>query len=127
MITTEQQTAYQHKIAYYLGLNYLQYEKLRDTYFKKWCYANSQVKGWNYQAMLSNDHLRNWFAERWEVYVENELRYSYDDYMDSGVMTPDDLHDTIFILVKSILRIYPKILIEEINRKSNQYENRIRQ
>lgn len=121
MTTTYQ---YQHKIAYYLNISYLEYEQLREHYFRLWCKAYTYARYGNYQAMVTNDDLRNWFVKRWETHVENELQHSYDDYMNEDVMTPDDLYNTIFILSKSILWIYPQVLIKEINRKLTQYEKR---
>lgn len=115
MTTTYQ---YQHKLAYFLELNYLEYEHLQDLYFQKWCYANARLKCWNYEAMIVSDCLRNWFAKQWETHVENELQRCYDDYLNEGVMTADDLHEVIFTLFKAILWIYPHVLIKEINKKS---------
>lgn len=115
MTTTYQ---YQQKIAYYLDISHLQYEKLREHYFVEWCNAYSRAGIANLRAMITDDNLRNWFIERWELYVERELQRCYDDYLNEGVMTPDDLDNTIFILAKSILWIYPHVLIKEINKKS---------
>lgn len=104
---------YQHKIAYYLGLDYLKYERLRDLYFERWCYANAKNGGWNYRAMLRSDDLRNWFSDKWHMLVEREIQLFYDDYLNNGVMKEKELHDLIGILFKDILWIYPKVLLEK--------------
>ncbi|MDO5106603.1 MAG: hypothetical protein Q4D72_12000 [Capnocytophaga sp.] len=105
-------------------MSYLEYEQLRDAYFKAWCSTYDDAGYAPYKAMANNDNLRNWFIERWEIYVEKELQRSYDDYLNKGVMTATDLQKTIFILSKEILWLYPQVLIREINRKSSKYGKR---
>jgi hypothetical protein len=87
-------------------------------YFEKWCeQVHKQRKTLvDPRILAKNDHLLNWFAKQWEVYVEGEIAKYYGKALREGVFDREDVELMIHLQMENIYRIYPKILLKMIDK-----------
>ncbi len=117
MNNIKQQITFRHQIAYYLGLNYLQYEAYRNDYFQMYCRYIAPKKGIDYKTLIENDFLKNWFDDQWLLQVEKELKSGFSDYLNAGIMNENDLVYWIHFFAQEIFKYYPHILLKEIRKE----------
>ena len=119
MGTIEKQKEFRDCLLYYLDCSYWSYEQLQGMYFARWC-------EWVYQQrrtvvdpriLMKNDHLLNWFAQQWEVYVERDIERYYGKALMEGVFDQSDIELMIEIAAEQLNHIYPKVLLSKIRRE----------
>ena len=69
---------------------------------------------------MKNDHLLNWFANQWEVYVEGEIAKYYGQALMEGVFEREDVELMIELQMENIYLLYPKILLKMIDKSEKQ-------
>ena len=118
METIEKQKTFKHCLLYYLDCKYWAYEQLQGMYFEKWCeQVHKQRKTLvDPRILAKNDHLLNWFAKQWEVYVEGEIAKYYGKALREGVFDREDVELMIHLQMENIYCIYPKILLKMIDK-----------
>jgi hypothetical protein len=118
MKTIYQKKAFRDCLLYYLDCNYWAYEQLQWMYFKKWCERAYQQRRTVVEPriQMKNDHLLNWFANQWEVYVEGEIAKYYGQPLMEGVFDREDVGLMIELQMENIYHIYPKTLLKMIDK-----------
>ena len=116
MGTIEKQKEFRDCLLYYLDCKYWTYEQLKGMYFEKWCEQVYQHRKTSVEPriLMKNDHLLNWFANQWEVYVEGEIARYYGKALREGVFERKDVELMIELFVEDIFKIYPKTILQII-------------
>lgn len=116
MGTIEKQKEFRDCLLYYLDCKYWTYEQLKGMYFEKWCEQVYQQRRTVVEPriLMKNDHLLNWFAQQWEVYVEGEIAKYYGQSLMEGVFDGEDVELMIELFVEDIFKIYPKTILQII-------------
>ena len=119
MGTIEKQKAFRDCLLYYLDYKPLGYEHLQWLYFEDWCDIMNKAKqiSKDVLALKLNDHLLNWFARQWEVYVERDIERYYGKALREGVFDRSDIELMIEIAAEQINHIYPKVLLSKIRKE----------
>ena len=122
METIEKQKTFRECLLYYLDCKYWAYEQLQGMYFEKWCeQVHKQRKTLvDPRILAKNDHLLNWFAKQWEVYVEGEIAKYYGKALREGVFDREDVELMIHLQMENIYLLYPKILLKMIDKSEKQ-------
>ena len=122
MGTIEKQKAFRDCLLYYLDCSYWSYEQLQGMYFEKWCERVYQQRRTvvDPRILMKNDHLLNWFAQQWEVYVEGEMAKYYGKDLREGVFDREDVELMIHLQMENIYLLYPKILLKMIDKSEKQ-------
>jgi hypothetical protein len=122
METIEKQKAFRDCLLYYLDCSYWTYEQLQWMYFEKWCERAYQQRRTvvRQRILMKNDHLLNWFANQWEVYVEGEIAKYYGQSLMEGVFEREDVELMIELQMENIYLLYPKILLKMIDKSEKQ-------
>lgn len=122
MGTIEKQKEFRDCLLYYLDCKYWAYEQLQGLYFEKWCERAYQKRRTvvDPRILAKNDHLLNWFAQQWEVYVEGEMAKYYGKALREGVFDREDVELMIHLQMENIYLLYPKILLKIIDKSEKQ-------
>ena len=122
MGTIEKQKTFRHCLLYYLDYKPLGYEHLQWLYFEDWCDIVNKTKqiSKDVLALKLNDHLLNWFARQWEVYVERDIERYYGKALREGVFDREDIELMIGLAAENINHIYPKKLLLVISKSSER-------
>lgn len=122
MGTIEKQKAFRHCLLYYLDCNYWAYEQLQGMYFSRWCEQVHKQRKTSVEPriLMKNDHLLNWFAWQWEVYVEGEIARYYGKALREGVFDREDVELMIELQMENIFSLYPKILLKTIDKNEKR-------
>lgn len=122
MGTIEKQKTFRHCLLYYLDYKPLGYEHLQWLYFEDWCDIVNKTKqiSKDVLALKLNDHLLNWFARQWEVYVERDIERYYGKALREGVFDREDIELMIGLAAENINHIYPKKLLQVISKSSER-------
>ena len=109
-------------LLYYLDCSYWTYEQLQWMYFEKWCERAYQQRRTvvGQRILMKNDHLLNWFANQWEVYVEGEIAKYYGQSLMEGVFEREDVELMIELFVEDIFKIYPKTILQIIKSEKRK-------
>ena len=91
-------------------------------YFEKWCERAYQQRRTVVEPriLMKNDHLLNWFAKQWDVYVEGEIARYYGKALREGVFDREDVELMIHLQMENIYLLYPKILLKMIDKSEKQ-------
>ena len=118
MGTIEKQKAFRDCLLYYLDYKPLGYEHLQWLYFEDWCDIMNKAKqiSKDVLALKLNDHLLNWFARQWEVYVERDIERYYGKALREGVFDRSDIELMIGLAAEQINHIYPKTILQLIEK-----------
>lgn len=119
---TIEKKAFRDCLLYYLDCSYWAYEQLQWMYFEKWCERAYQQRRTvvGQRILMKNDHLLNWFAQQWEVYVEGEIARYYGKALREGVFDREDVGLMIELQTENIYPLYPKILLKMIDKSEKQ-------
>lgn len=119
---TIEKKAFRDCLLYYLDCSYWLYEQLQGMYFEKWCEQVYQHRKTSVEPriLMKNDHLLNWFANQWEVYVEGEIARYYGKALREGVFERKDVELMIELQMENIYLLYPKILLKMIDKSEKQ-------
>lgn len=119
---TIEKKAFRHCLLYYLDCNYWAYEQLQGMYFSRWCEQVHKQRKTSVEPriLMKNDHLLNWFANQWEVYVEGEIARYYGKALREGVFEREDVEMMIHLQMENIYLLYPKILLKMIDKSEKQ-------
>ena len=122
MGTIEKQKTFRHCLLYYLDCKYWAYEQLQGMYFEKWCEQvyKKRKTSVDPRILAKNDHLLNWFANQWEVYVEGEIAKYYGQSLMEGVFDREDVEIMIELQMENIYPLYPKILLKMIDKSEKR-------
>ena len=122
MGTIEKQKTFRDCLLYYLDCKYWAYEQLQGMYFEKWCEQvyKKRKTSVDPRILAKNDHLLNWFANQWEVYVEGEIAKYYGQSLMEGVFNREDVEIMIELQMENIYSLYPKILLKMIDKSEKQ-------
>ena len=105
-----------------LDCSYWSYEQLQGMYFARWCERAYQQRRTvaDPRILMKNDHLLNWFANQWEVYVEGEIARYYGKALREGVFDREDVGLMIELQMENIYLLYPKILLKMIDKSEKR-------
>lgn len=119
---TIEKKAFRDCLLYYLDCKYWAYEQLQGMYFERWCKRVNKEKyvTEDIEVLTKNDHLLNWFANQWEVYVEGEIAKYYGQSLMEGVFEREDVELMIELQMENIYLLYPKILLKIIDKSEKQ-------
>lgn len=119
---TIEKKAFRDCLLYYLDCSYWSYEQLQGMYFARWCERVYQQKKTSVdpRILMKNDHLLNWFAWQWEVYVEGEIARYYGKALREGVFDREDVELMIELQMENIFSLYPKILLKTIDKNEKR-------
>lgn len=119
---TIEKKAFRDCLLYYLDCKYWAYEQLQGMYFERWCKRVNKEKyvTEDIEVLTKNDHLLNWFANQWEVYVEGEIAKYYGQSLMEGVFEREDVELMIELQMENIYLLYPKILLKMIDKSEKQ-------
>ena len=119
---TIEKKAFRDCLLYYLDCSYWSYEQLQGMYFEKWCERAYQQRRTVVEPriLMKNDHLLNWFAKQWDVYVEGEIARYYGKALREGVFDREDVELMIHLQMENIYLLYPKILLKMIDKSEKQ-------
>lgn len=122
MGTIEKQKEFRDCLLYYLDCKYWAYEQLKGMYFERWCKRVNKEKyvTEDIEVLTKNDHLLNWFAQQWEVYVEGEIAKYYGQSLMEGVFDREDVELMIELQMENIYSLYPKILLKMIDKNEKR-------
>lgn len=122
METIEKQKTFRECLLYYLDCKYWAYEQLQGMYFERWCKRVNKEKyvTEDIEVLTKNDHLLNWFANQWEVYVEGEIAKYYGQSLMEGVFDREDVELMIELFVEDIFKIYPKTILQIIKSEKRK-------
>lgn len=112
MTTIAQQTTFRHKLAYLLGMSYLEYENYRHEYFLHYCKRLAQAKYIPLELLTKNDHLKNWFDSEWVAKVEREIQQKYEPLEVFDEKEIDYLIELFYDY--NVADYYPNVLVKEI-------------
>ena len=129
MTNIAKQTTFRHKLAYYAGLNYQEYEQMQSIYFERWCKKVQSCFFIDLETLTANDYLRNWYDDQWCYWVETRMKRRYNDDLDSNIFNEDDVFELIYTYQEDI-ETYPITLLKMIQKQTlkipKQYENQVR-
>ncbi len=119
---TIEKKAFRDCLLYYLDCKYWAYEQLQGMYFERWCKRVNKEKyvTEDIEVLTKNDHLLNWFANQWEVYVEGEIAKYYGQSLMEGVFDREDVELMIELFVEDIFKIYPKTILQIIKSEKRK-------
>lgn len=119
---TIEKKAFRDCLLYYLDCSYWTYEQLQGMYFERWCKRVNKEKyvTEDIEVLTKNDHLLNWFANQWEVYVEGEIAKYYGQSLMEGVFDREDVELMIELFVEDIFKIYPKTILQIIKSEKRK-------
>lgn len=119
---TIEKKAFRDCLLYYLDCSYWSYEQLQGMYFARWCEQVYQQRRTVVEPriLMKNDHLLNWFAKQWDVYVEGEIARYYGKALREGVFDREDVELMIHLQMENIYLLYPKILLKMIDKSEKQ-------
>ena len=119
---TIEKKAFRDCLLYYLDCSYWAYEQLQGMYFARWCERVYQQRRTvvDPRILMKNDHLLNWFAKQWDVYVEGEIARYYGKALREGVFDREDVELMIHLQMENIYSLYPKILLKMIDKSEKQ-------
>jgi len=119
---TIEKKAFRDCLLYYLDCKYWAYEQLQGMYFERWCKRVNKEKyvTEDIEVLTKNDHLLNWFANQWEVYVEGEIAKYYGQSLMEGVFEREGVELMIELQMENIYLLYPKILLKIIDKSEKQ-------
>ena len=119
---TIEKKAFRDCLLYYLDCSYWAYEQLQGMYFERWCERVNKEKyvTKDIEVLTKNDHLLNWFANQWEVYVEGEIAKYYGQSLMEGVFDGEDVELMIELFVEDIFKIYPKTILQIIKSEKRK-------
>ena len=119
---TIEKKAFRDCLLYYLDCKYWAYEQLQGMYFERWCKRVNKEKyvTKDIEVLTKNDHLLNWFANQWEVYVEGEIAKYYGQSLMEGVFDGEDVELMIELFVEDIFKIYPKTILQIIKSEKRK-------
>ena len=119
---TIEKKAFRDCLLYYLDCSYWSYEQLQGMYFARWCEQVYQHRKTSVEPriLMKNDHLLNWFAKQWDVYVEGEIARYYGKALREGVFDREDVELMIHLQMENIYLLYPKILLKMIDKSEKQ-------
>jgi hypothetical protein len=119
---TIEKKAFRDCLLYYLDCSYWSYEQLQGMYFARWCEQVYQHRKTSVEPriLMKNDHLLNWFAKQWEVYVEGEIARYYGKALREGVFDREDVELMIELQMENIFSLYPKILLKTIDKNEKR-------
>lgn len=119
---TIEKKAFRDCLLYYLDCKYWAYEQLQGMYFERWCERVNKEKyvTKDIEVLTKNDHLLNWFANQWEVYVEGEIAKYYGQSLMEGVFDREDVELMIELFVEDIFKIYPKTILQIIKSEKRK-------
>ena len=119
---TIEKKAFRDCLLYYLDCSYWSYEQLQGMYFARWCEQVYQQRRTVVEPriLMKNDHLLNWFAKQWDVYVEGEIARYYGKALREGVFDREDVELMIHLQMENIYLLYPKILLKIIDKSEKQ-------
>lgn len=119
---TIEKKAFRDCLLYYLDCSYWSYEQLQGMYFARWCEQVYQHRKTSVEPriLMKNDHLLNWFAKQWDVYVEGEIARYYGKALREGVFDREDVELMIHLQMENIYSLYPKILLKMIDKSEKQ-------
>lgn len=106
-----------------LNLTYLQYDNFRESIFQEYCKALSRQFFIGYRHLNSNDYLRNYFHDMWNVHVEDAfLRENAEFIPLCEIKLMRELFENYTRnLIDNQAEMYPVVLIREI-RKELKYK-----
>lgn len=116
METIEQQVKFRHKLAYYAGLNYTEYERLQTICFTKYCERIRAHYFIDLKTLTTNDYLRNWYDSQWQYWVEERIKQRYNAELDKGILDEVDVVELIYLHQEEI-EYYPEVLLKMIQKK----------
>nr|DAJ77870.1 MAG TPA: hypothetical protein [Caudoviricetes sp.] len=119
---TIEKKAFRDCLLYYLDCKYWAYEQLQGMYFERWCKRVNKEKyvTEDIEVLTKNDHLLNWFANQWEVYVEGEIAKYYGQSLMEGVFDREDVELMIELFVEDIFKVYPKTILQIIKSEKRK-------
>ena len=119
---TIEKKAFRDCLLYYLDCKYWAYEQLQGMYFERWCKRVNKEKyvTEDIEVLTKNDHLLNWFAQQWEVYVEGEIAKYYGQSLMEGVFDGEDVELMIELFVEDIFKVYPKTILQIIKSEKRK-------
>lgn len=119
---TIEKKSFRDCLLYYLDCSYWAYEQLQGMYFARWCEQVYQHRKTSVEPriLMKNDHLLNWFAKQWDVYVEGEIARYYGKALREGVFDREDVELMIHLQMENIYSLYPKILLKMIDKSEKQ-------
>lgn len=104
-----------------LEVNYTTYDNYREQHFQQYCKSLAEKFFMSYQVLNRHDYMRNYFMDKWLVYVEAQFIKNYSDYF--PYCEPDMKRNIFAEYTETLLRngrvqMYPLPLVKEI-RKQN--------
>ena len=119
---TIEKKAFRDCLLYYLDCKYWAYEQLQGMYFERWCKRvnKEQYVTEDIEVLTKNDHLLNWFAQQWKVYVEGEIAKYYGQSLMEGVFNREDVELMIELFVEDIFKVYPKTILQIIKSEKRK-------
>lgn len=119
---TIEKKAFRDCLLYYLDCKYWAYEQLQGMYFERWCKRVNKEKyvTEDIEVLTKNDHLLNWFAQQWKVYVEGEIAKYYGQSLMEGVFNREDVELMIELFVEDIFKVYPKTILQIIKSEKRK-------
>ena len=119
---TIEKKAFRDCLLYYLDCKYWAYEQLQGMYFERWCKRVNKEKyvTEDIEVLTKNDHLLNWFAQQWKVYVEGEIAKYYGQTLMEGEFNREDVDLMIELFVEDIFKVYPKTILQIIKSEKRK-------
>lgn len=100
-----------------LGITFLSYENCRDTHFNMWCNKYAVLYALPLKAMVSNDHIYNWFCQVWQHQVETPFCKDNRAYIEAKVNDPHNFQDLFLQYTDVVMNYYPNALLLDLKQQ----------
>lgn len=76
--------------------------------------------------MLQNKALYNWYATQWQMLVEEPFFNDHKEYLEAGIVDPENFQDLFLQYAEAIQSNYPKALLDLIKSDLKTHRNSIK-
>lgn len=96
--------------------SYLVYDDIRHGFFLNWSKEMAIRFNISWRVLSTHDGVMNWYHDQWLNHVEKQISIQIGDYIDAGIVTPDELDYWITTYALEMQRFYPFALFDEIKK-----------
>jgi len=100
-----------------LRLTPMAYHNSIYSHFHLWCNRYAQLFALPLGAMVQDPALVNWYKDQWLRKVELAFVVDHEDYLMADLDEPATLQDLFLQYPDKIMDIYPKPLLQALERK----------